>query len=152
MSRAKDRAAVGGKTKWTPERKAETFDRICDELTIGKSLRAICNAPDMPNRGTVIEWMNGDTELSAKYEQARQLQAEYLADEIIEIADSATDPHRARLQIDARKWLASKPKPKRYGEKIEHSGEFTQNIIMDRPMTPEEWNAEHADASPETTH
>lgn len=122
MSRARQRP-VGGKAAWTPERKAEAFAHICEQISIGKSLRAICDAADMPNRGTVQEWMKDDESLAKQHALARQLQADFYADEIIEIADNSTaPPERARLQIDARKWLASKLKPKRYGDKIAHVG------------------------------
>lgn len=59
------------------------------------------------------------------------LQADFYADEIIEIADNSAVPYeRARLQIDARKWLASKLKSKAYGDKIAHiGGDETDNPI-----------------------
>lgn len=42
---------------------------------------------------------------------------------MLDIADDKEgDPQRDRLRIDTRKWLASKLKPKKYGDKIEHSG------------------------------
>lgn len=61
------------------------------------------------------------------------MQAEAFADEIIAIADgdAATDPAiaaamtaRDKLRVDARKWIASKLAPKKYGEKVtqEHTG------------------------------
>ena len=121
MSRSKQRS--GGKSAWTRERKAEAFANICLQISLGKSLRTICEAADLPSRVTVMEWMKVDGELAKQYATARQLQADFYADEIIEIADDSTVPHeRARLQIDARKWLASKLKPKAYGEKIAHVG------------------------------
>ena len=48
--------------------------------------------------------------------------ADHYADEIIEIADKTTDPQKARVQIDSRKWIASKLKPKKYGDRqtVEH--------------------------------
>lgn len=122
MSRA-NRRSGNGKSVWTPERKADAFADICLQLSLGKSLRAICEAADLPSRVTVMEWMKADGELAQQYALARQLQADFYADEIIEIADNSTVPHeRARLQIDARKWLASKLKPKAYGDKIAHVG------------------------------
>ncbi len=39
--------------------------------------------------------------------------------EIITIADSCTDPHKTKVQIDARKWYTSKLAPKKYGDKID---------------------------------
>jgi hypothetical protein len=39
--------------------------------------------------------------------------------------------NRARLRMDARKWMLGKMHPKKYGEKVqqEHSGELTTTII-----------------------
>jgi len=49
------------------------------------------------------------------------LQADYLFDECLDIADGAKDLveiQRARLRIDARKWMAGKLAPKKYGDKV----------------------------------
>ena len=58
-----------------------------------------------------------------QYTRARDKQADYFAEEIIEIADSAEAESaavaKAKLQIDARKWAASKIAPKKYGDKQE---------------------------------
>jgi len=40
--------------------------------------------------------------------------------EVLEIADTTDDPQKARLQVDARKWIASKLLPKVYGDKVSH--------------------------------
>jgi hypothetical protein len=42
-----------------------------------------------------------------------------MADEIVEIADNATpqDAHVARLKVDARKWVAAKLLPRKYGDR-----------------------------------
>lgn len=99
-------------------------DRVCLEITEGKSLRSICQADDMPNADTIRVWLLEDGEFSAQYARAREEQADFYADEIIDIADTAKDANLARLQIDARKWKASKLQPKKYGDKIDvnHSG------------------------------
>lgn len=44
---------------------------------------------------------------------------------MLDIADNGEgDPKRDRLRVDTRKWLASKLKPKKYGDKVDltHSG------------------------------
>jgi hypothetical protein len=99
----------------TPQIKA----RICLEIAEGKSLRNICLADDMPASETVRVWLALDAEFAAQYARAREEQADYYADEIIEIADTAEDANLARLRIDARKWKASKLRPKKYGEKLD---------------------------------
>jgi len=45
--------------------------------------------------------------------------ADKFADEIVELADSATprDAHVIRLRVDSRKWVASKLLPKVYGDR-----------------------------------
>jgi hypothetical protein len=128
--------AGGRPTDYSPEVTA----RICERLALGESLRAICRDEDTPSLSAVMNWLNRFPEFVEQYDRARELQAEYLFDEIIEIADDATNDYmekksaegvhigwrengeflaRSRLRIDARKWAASKMLPKRYGDKME---------------------------------
>lgn len=53
-----------------------------------------------------------------------QAQVEKLEQAIDDMRDGTYDPKAARVEIDARKWFASKFLPKRYGDKqqVEHSG------------------------------
>lgn len=101
---------------------------ICGRLSEGESLVRICEDGAMPARRTVLKWMTTDPNFSTSIARAREEQAEHLAEEIVTIADTCTDPHKARLQIDARKWYASKFAPKKYGEKLDlnatHTGEI----------------------------
>ena len=77
----------------------------------------------MPTAKTVRQWRGKDDEFSALYAHAREDQAEHFADEIVEIADIETDSSKARNRIDARKWAASKLAPKKYGDKLQHTGD-----------------------------
>lgn len=97
----------------------EVAGTICMEIMAGKSLRTICAMEGMPAASTVYAWLGQYPEFSAQYARAREVQADMLADEIIEIADSDLDPNRARVMIDARKWLAGKLRPKKYGDRVE---------------------------------
>ncbi len=112
----------GTPNTWTPQRKAEAFARICEQTSLGKSLRSICSAPDMPHIETARDWISGDETYGRQYARAREAQADFYAEEIIEIVDTATDANIARTRMEARKWLASKIMPKRYGDKIAHVG------------------------------
>lgn len=113
-------------------------DRICERLMDGVSLRTICEADDMPCKSTVLRWLQSNQDFRQRYILAREMQAENIADEILEIADDARNDwmerhggddegyqpntehiQRSRLRIDARKWMASKLAPKRYGDKIQ---------------------------------
>ncbi len=119
----------------------DVFDRICERISDGESLRTICADEDMPNKATVFRWLANDQALSDQYARARQAQADAIFDEILDIADSAVNDwmevngqddegyrvngehiQRSRLRIDARKWMAGKLRPKVYGDKLELNG------------------------------
>jgi len=68
-----------------------------------------------------------------QYARAREAQTEALAEQIIPIADDATeeDAQVARLRVDVRKWIASKILPKKYGDKVQNeiSGSLTVESV-----------------------
>ena len=104
----------------------------------------------MPNKATVFRWLASNDAFRDQYARAREAQADAIFDEILHIADtpqigqkvkklpggkkevSSGDmiEHR-RLQVDARKWMAGKLNPKKYGDKqeIDHKS-------SDGSMTP----------------
>lgn len=106
----------------------KTIGYICNELTEGRSLRSICAEEDMPSVGTFLRWVSDDDKLSEQYARSRDIQMDYYADDINQIADDVEPDgesiQKAKLRIDTRKWTASKLKPKKYGDKLqtEHSG------------------------------
>jgi hypothetical protein len=100
----------------------DLFDRICERIAEGESLRSICRAKDMPNKRTVMRWLEKSEALQLQYSEAQNLRAECYFDEIIDIADSKADPQKTRVQIDARKWVLARMNPKKYGDK------FTQEL------------------------
>ena len=127
-----------------PEYTEEIGEDICVRLADGESLRSICSDDDMPNRATVFRWLlRDDPEFEAfrdQYTRAREMQADAHADDIQDIADDGTNDwmekfdkdgnsigwqingeavQRSKLRVDARKWTASKLKPKKYGDKID---------------------------------
>jgi hypothetical protein len=94
-------------------------DEICERILEGESLRHVCAENAMPNRSTVLRWLDENEDFAAKYARARELQGDYMDDLILEAA-AETDSENApaqRVRIDAYKWRASKLKPKRYGDK-----------------------------------
>lgn len=111
----------------------ELVDLICDRIASGESLRMICSEPGMPAQSSVYLWLSSKPGFSEKYAHARAAQADVYAQEIVDIADMCEDPAKARLQMDARKWAASKLAPKKYGDKLDlnHGGQ------PDNPVTGE---------------
>jgi hypothetical protein len=104
----------------------DIFDRICERIAEGESLREICEEKDMPARVNFIRWLEKHEALRNQYARARELQADHEFDEIKAIADLASvdDVQVARLRVDTRKWRAGKLRPKVYGDKVdvEHGG------------------------------
>jgi hypothetical protein len=114
----------------------EIADAICERLANGESLRQICSWEDMPNRATVFRWLGLHKEFSDLYARAKEEAAELFAEEIVEIADEregkaimsdgqevavvfdSTAVARNRLRVDARKWVAAKLKPRKYGDRV----------------------------------
>lgn len=127
----------------------ELADRICAELALGKSMRTVLKLDGMPVMDTVFRWLREKPEFSDQYVKAKAESADALVEEIIDIADSGSndwmennDPNnpgyringehiqRSRLRVDARKWIASKLKPKKYGEKLD----MNHGIQPDNPI------------------
>lgn len=114
---------------WTEEKKAKVQEEICIGLASGRSLKNILETgPSMPSRQTVYKWLLHDAGFSDNYTRAREAQADYFADEITDISDTEPDPNRARVRIDARKWVAGKMKPKVYGDRLQLDGDM--NVSM----------------------
>jgi hypothetical protein len=86
----------------------------------------------MPVHSTIYLWLLQNKQFSDNYTRARDEQADTLADEIHALADEppaeiVDDKGISRVdggwvtwqrnRVDARKWVASKLKPKKYGER-----------------------------------
>lgn len=123
-------------TAYTDEQRQEIMATVCARMAQGEPLSRICeNDPDLPHRTTIMEWVYKDDDLADKYARAREAQADYYADEIVQISDTEEDPNRARVRIDARKWTAGKLRPRVYGDRVvnEHVGKDDGPIAVDDP-------------------
>lgn len=110
---------------------------ICARLAEGQSLRSICALENMPDVKTVYRWMGANEEFRQQYALAREDQADTLADEIIDISDDQTeDPQSRRVRIDTRKWVASKLKPKKYGDKTDHNLQVAGKLVIGWQQDP----------------
>ena len=113
---------------WTDEKRKAAQEEICERIAQGESLTAICKDAHTPHYITTLRWLNEEPVFASNYARAREDQADHYAEEIIAIADTEEDAAKARVRVDARKWVASKLKPKKYGEKLDlnHSGSIEQ--------------------------
>lgn len=137
-------AKMGRPTDYSPELVA----RLCAELSQGKSLRTVTRNDDMPALTTIFRWLSLSNaaewaqDFRDQYARAKEEAADAMADEVLHISDTPVMGetrtirpdgsvevkqdemlgHR-RLQIDTRKWLMAKMKPKKYGERIQHAND-----------------------------
>jgi hypothetical protein len=93
------------------------IERVILAVLDGVSLKSA-----IKNEGMSLELFHqvtsSDRELAVRYASAMEFRGDILAGEIIEIADTENDAAKARNQITARQWLASKLNRK-YGERVE---------------------------------
>lgn len=114
MTNKKPAAKKRGRPSSYSDKKA---NEILAWLVAGKSINSFCKKPGNPSVPTVYKWLADNESFLKLYTRAREDQADTLADEIIDIADTDKDANRARVRVDARKWVASKLKPQKYGDK-----------------------------------
>lgn len=130
-------------------------DIICTRLAAGESLRGICRDEALPDAATVFRWLASSDEryggFREQYARARDIQADALVDEILDISDDGTNDwmerkgadgqslgwqlngehvQRSRLRVDSRKWFASKVAPKKYGDKITVGGDAESPLAV----------------------
>jgi len=130
--------AKAGRPRAVDDEKAVEICKIIS--TSNKSLRTICKELKISVE-SVIKLLRDDEKFALLYTRAKEDQADYLAEEIIEIADDSSNDtimgeygpvenkewtSRSKLRVEARKWVAAKLKPHKYSEKLDlnHSGEL----------------------------
>ena len=85
----------------------------------------------------IYSWIEAEPDFERMYARARQRLADVYVDQIITLAESATNENfqQLRLQIDTKKWVASKVYPKVYGDK---PAEVTVNNVNNILVITEE--------------
>jgi hypothetical protein len=107
---------------------------ICEWITTGKGLVKWCKTNNV-HYSTVMRAIEARQSFRDRYVRAHIDKADYLADEMVSIADDGTNDTymgedgtertnhdviaRSKLRIDTRKWIAAKGQPKKYGDKLD---------------------------------
>jgi hypothetical protein len=125
----------------------ELAEEICEAIASGGALYKMVEKLDhWPDERTIYRWLEKNDAFRQKYARARERQADRRNEEIVVIADEAKDANIARLQVDARKWQASKLAPKKYGDRVEleHSGEVSY-VARLPDLVPDvgSWQSQH---------
>lgn len=135
-----DETVIGRPSDYSPE----VTRIICERLGQGDSLRQICQDETMPDKSTVMRWLHLHSEFRDQYACAREDQADFWAEQIIEISDDGENDSykdndgnerinqdviaRSRLRVDTRKWLMARMAPKKYGDKIDVEQRTTHEV------------------------
>lgn len=108
----------------------EIADRLCAGLAEGRSLVVVCKEIGIyPQR--VFEWLRTKEDFLAQYNIAKEESADLLTEQMLEIADDLTDDAQSRrVRVDTRKWIASKLKPKKYGDKLDLNGKLDGTLSL----------------------
>lgn len=153
-------AKVGRPTTYS----TDVTDAICEQLALGRSMRTVCEAENMPAMSTVFKWLREHKEFSEQYARAKEESADAMSEEILDISDDGTNDwiererpdgstftalnseavQRSRLRVDTRKWIMAKMKPKKYGEKLDLT---TNGKDLPTPLAPVTRNDIHPDNS-----
>lgn len=114
--------------------------QILERMGQGESLRAICRDEGTPGRTTVKGWIRGEggapASFPTQYAHARELRAEHLAEEALEIADEKpvdnVEVQALRLRVDTRKWAAGRMDSKNWGDRtaVDVGGQRTNPMTV----------------------
>ena len=127
-------------TKPGSEERAKVSALVLDGMRSGMSAFKACKAAGV-NQSTFNDWLNADPALAADYARAREDLIESMAQEVLDLADSEVPAdqdgkkdwqaiQKHKLQVDTRKWLLSKLAPKKYGDKLELSGDPANPLVQ----------------------
>ena len=103
----------------------QIFERVIEDIYRGKSLQSlIADDYRLISYEDFLRWIKRDPTRHERFKEAQEMRTEFIAGEILEIADGvgAIDPssndtvNRDKLRIDTRKWLMGAHNKKRYGE------------------------------------
>lgn len=133
---------------YSPEQIETLFDSVLLEIEKWRPVRQILQDKWMPSWPTFYIWLANDEEKTKRYARACDVRAESIFDEMLEIADDNSKDikvdkewnevvnqdniQRARLKIDARKWVLWKLNPKKFWDKVDMTsgGEKITNYII----------------------
>jgi len=119
-------------------RTPEVVKEICDRLSSGEPLRAICRDPRMPGWDTVYDWMARDEGFALQVAQARENGVEAIAQDTLAMIDAEPryiEDAKGGTRIDAGyvQWLKLRTEqrmkllacwsPNRYGNRVQVAGD-----------------------------
>lgn len=100
---------------YSPELAEVFLDRVAE----GRTPLSVSKDEDMPSRSTITRWARNNPDFARRLGVARIELAHTMAEESVVIADTDTDPQRARNRVEVRKWFCGTVLPKTYGPRAQ---------------------------------
>jgi len=96
-------------------------DEIVRRMIEGESLTDICRDERLPPRVTIYAWFDRFPEFYQRCARAREALADYLVDEIENLARDTTEENvqSMKVKISTKQWRAMKLAPRFYGDKAQ---------------------------------
>lgn len=121
----------GRPSKKTPELCVE----IAERLSRGETMADICRDDHMPHVSTVWDWQQQDVAFSQSIARARDIGEDVIANNTRLVArgvkgHSTGDVQRDKLVVDTDLKLLAKWNPKKYGERVTHSGDAKNPVAV----------------------
>jgi len=157
---SKKRKPHTGVTRYDPELALLICERIA---RLPLSVLKICDAPDMPGVATIFRWVREHPEFREMYVMAKEIQAEVLLEEALDLVDDDSNDlihtpdgkivfnrlalQRCKMQVEHRRWIASKLLPRKYGTHPQEKSPATPSSSPPSPA-PAESSASFDDGPP----
>jgi len=138
-------APKGSGSKYTEE----IADQICDLVSNGVNLRAVCRMQGMPAWRTVYDWVVAKPDFAARLARAREMGYDALAEEALEISNTPVMGQKQvmgdnktyttvedmlghrKLQIETRLKLLACWDPSKYGSRTTLAGDAKNPVVID---------------------
>lgn len=132
---------------YSDDERKQVIEHLCSEIAKGRAMAEVLredqilssNERKAPSVFAVIDWLDKSDDFKQRIERAREIGAEALLGQIIDIADNATGDvyveygkdgqayakidgdcvQRAKLKVYARERYAAKIAPKRFGDRVD---------------------------------
>ena len=115
-------------------------DQALALIANGHSVRSVAKQLGMSSAARFYELADSDPVFAERYARAIERRADHHAAEIERIAKQVERdtiaPDAARVAIDARKWIASKLRPKRYGDKLQVDADVRVQVELIDATSP----------------
>lgn len=134
---------------YSPEEIERIFEEVCSDIENGMALRGALKKEGRPSSKTFYEWIESDENRIKRYARACERRADEIFEDIMDIADDKSGDilkgedgqeylnqefvQRARVKIDARKWMLGKMQPKKYGDRtVNENHNVNHNIELSK--------------------